>query len=351
MEKYVVSRDDTIYEAWPDVVLTDSGKLICVFRECAHHQDGDFSHLVMCESTDKGRTWSKKKDINKFEDISKIWNCPKISKTSDGTLIILCDLDIFGDNSFSYQIYMYKSVDDGETWTGPEAIPAYGICPDQLIETKTGRWIIAYHSCESDAEHNVSYVSYSDDKGKTWSEGKEMIENANMDLHEPTVLELSDGTLVCYFRIDTHTKMRGMKAFSYDNGETWIDFCETNLPGLHRPIAHKLKSGNIFLTFRLAHGSWKGKWGFQSQIFAAALMSEESCKATELENQNVRIMPLDFDRNEEPDLGYSGIAQFDDGEIYIVNYIMDDAPKAQIRGYSLREDEFVQFKADRTKKR
>jgi sialidase-1 len=32
--------------------------------------------------------------------------------------------------------------------------------------------------------------------------------------------------------------------------------------------------------------------------------------------------------------------QFPDGEIYIVNYILDDAPKAQIRGYSLTMRDF-----------
>jgi len=33
--------------------------------------------------------------------------------------------------------------------------------------------------------------------------------------------------------------------------------------------------------------------------------------------------------------------QFDDCEIYVVNYILDDAPKAQIRGYSLRAEDFL----------
>jgi sialidase-1 len=33
--------------------------------------------------------------------------------------------------------------------------------------------------------------------------------------------------------------------------------------------------------------------------------------------------------------------QFPDGEIYVVNYIMDDAPKAQIRGYALTTADFV----------
>jgi len=32
--------------------------------------------------------------------------------------------------------------------------------------------------------------------------------------------------------------------------------------------------------------------------------------------------------------------QYDDGEIYVVNYIVDDAPKAYIRGYAFREEDF-----------
>ena len=45
-------------------------------------------------------------------------------------------------------------------------------------------------------------------------------------------------------------------------------------------------------------------------------------------------MTFDFDRNVNADGGYTGWTQFDDGEIYVVNYIRDDADKAYIRGYS-----------------
>ena len=30
-----------------------------------------------------------------------------------------------------------------------------------------------------------------------------------------------------------------------------------------------------------------------------------------------------------------------DGTIYVVNYILDDAPKAQIRGYAFGEEDFL----------
>jgi sialidase-1 len=66
----------------------------------------------------------------------------------------------------------------------------------------------------------------------------------------------------------------------------------------------------------------------------AAFMSRETIEASGRRDQRVRVMPLDYDRNPSPDIGYTGWVQFEDGEIYVVNYIKDDADKAYIRGYS-----------------
>ncbi len=45
IQKFTISRDDTIYEAWPDVVLSPSGKLLCVFAECTHHHDRSYTRI------------------------------------------------------------------------------------------------------------------------------------------------------------------------------------------------------------------------------------------------------------------------------------------------------------------
>ena len=63
IQKFIVSNDKSIYEAWPDLVQTDSGKLICVFSECEHHLNRDNARIVICESTDRGRTWTEKKPL------------------------------------------------------------------------------------------------------------------------------------------------------------------------------------------------------------------------------------------------------------------------------------------------
>ena len=58
MQKFVVSRDDSIYEAWPDVALCDSGRLVCVFSECDHHGDRNNARIAYVTSDNRGRFWS-----------------------------------------------------------------------------------------------------------------------------------------------------------------------------------------------------------------------------------------------------------------------------------------------------
>ena len=94
----------------------------------------------------------------------------------------------------------------------------------------------------------------------------------------------------------------------------------------HRPVSGFLSDGGIMVTYRYIPSG--------TQNTFAAFMSRDTIEATGRRAQRVRIMPLDYDRNPSPDLGYTGWVQFSDGEIYVVNYIKDDADKAYIRGYS-----------------
>ena len=85
----------------------------------------------------------------------------------------------------------------------------------------------------------------------------------------------------------------------------------------------------------------KGWVGWWTQNTLACLTDKESLLADTREDARTRILPLDYDRSPESDTGYTGWVQFADGEIYVVNYILDDAPKAQIRGYSLRPEDIM----------
>ena len=81
--------------------------------------------------------------------------------------------------------------------------------------------------------------------------------------------------------------------------------------------------------------------GWYTQNFFGALTSIESALAESYKESQTRIIPIDYDPSHASDLGYSGWIQFEDGEIYIVTYIVDDWPRGQIRGYSAHPDSFV----------
>jgi len=56
-----------------------------------------------------------------------------------------------------------------------------------------------------------------------------------------------------------------------------------------------------------------------------------------------RTVILDIDRSVHRDGGYSGWVQLSSGDVFVVDYINDDAPLAQIRGYLVRRSDYILF--------
>lgn len=54
MQKFIVSRDDTIYEAWPDLAMGADGRLVCIFSECTAHTNRELARLTIRISDDRG---------------------------------------------------------------------------------------------------------------------------------------------------------------------------------------------------------------------------------------------------------------------------------------------------------
>ncbi|MBD2871854.1 sialidase family protein [Paenibacillus arenilitoris] len=332
IEKYAVSRDDDWYEAWPDLALTRSGKLICVFAQCTHHGDRSATRLMMIESADRGRSWGNKRPLTAVTNGRPYWNCARITRLRDGRLVIVAD-QITKEKEGGGRNYLWIGDAEGERWSEPIETPLEGIVPDKLCELPSGRWLLSAHM-------NGQWLRYSDNQGQDWSEPVLVARQEGLKLCEGSILPLDDGTLVAFLRENSGDGQDCYKAISYDQGETWNGVYRMPLPGCHRPVAGLLRSGSVMIAYRFMQGG-KGWLGYWTQNFFVALTDQASAKATERKEQWTRIMPVDYDRSPVADLGYSGWVQFDDGEIYIVQYIVDDAPKGQIRGYSLREEEFL----------
>ena len=155
-----------------------------------------------------------------------------------------------------------------------------------------------------------------------------------------SISPIENQTLVAFMRENSFQGWDCFKAISNDNGETWGDLINFPLPACHRPVAGWLQNGQIMITHRFIQGGNGGFFGGHQNFFAA-LTDKDSVLAQTRDDAQTRILPIDFDRSPTSDTDYSGWVQFDDGEIYIANYVVDDAPKGQIRGYALSLADFI----------
>lgn len=343
IQKFIISNDRNIYEAWPDVVLTDSGKMVCVFSECTHHGDRSYTRIMLTESEDRGRTWTPKHPLTEgTAGKDYYYNCARINKLADGRLVITIDKIRQGHKECDVDaavVYLYFSEDDGRTWSNPVETPMNGIVPDKLTQLPNGRLIVSAHY-KTDGKL-TQFMHYSDDDCKTWSKRITVAKSPEFNFCEVSMLPMGDDTVVAFLRENSGRGYDCKKVISYDNGETWGEIIDFPLPGCHRPTSGFLNDGGILITYRFLQGGLGG-WGNSTQNLFAGLTDRASVLAVKRSESRARILPIDYDRSPVADLGYSGWVQFPDGEIYIVNYIVDDAwDKAQIRGYTLTLDDFL----------
>lgn len=366
LSKVVISRDDTLYEVMPDVVYAPIGKLICIYRESDGHTVREFSKIALRTSLDGGHTWSEpKRLVESYQDARGVvlkWNCPRIQRLRDGRLLALCDVfpsppDEATDLTNSHIVFWWSD-DAGESWSTSQHTTISGIVPDRLVELPSGAWLITSHvrmiGDTPDRQGRLTLVCHrSEDRGQTW-QGPEIVgQDDRYDLCEGSVLALGDGTLVCYMRENSRLGLPAFKAFSRDEGRTWEGVFPTLMNGCHRPVAGLLPSGRVLITYRYEPGgkrgpfvqqepsTWRGHvmstWARNTFAF---LEGVESARSHDIGGQAGIVLPLDHDRSPRSDSGYTGWAVLPDGHIFCVNYIVDDAPMAHIRGYWFTESDF-----------
>lgn len=338
MKTFKISNDPRYFEAFPDVVRLPSGRLVCVFLECTHHGDRSFARIVWTLSDDRGRTWSPKRVLVARDDQGH-YNCGQISCLRDGRLAIVLDYirgTPFGEDS---ENYLFFSEDDGESFGPPVLTPVRGVVPTRLVELTDGRWLIAAHGPHPETGTLAELLWFSDDQGTHWSGPVTLASDPELNLCEASILPLPDGRLAAFLRENSNLGLPCHKTISDDRGEHWGPLHKVPIPGCHRPKAGWLQSGNALISARVRHGH-KWAWG-ANQLTVAAYMDAEAVGSTAWEQQRVRLFPVSYDRSPVADTGYTGWTQFDDGEIYLVNYLVDDAKNGQIRGFSFTEDEIV----------
>lgn len=347
LETLSISKDDTAYAAWPDVALVKTSgreRLVAVYAECPHHWDRSWTRIVWRTSDDRGRTWSSPRVLAE-ETRPSFWNCPQIKTLPDGRLAVSVD-HVTGanegeDSDGTQDVYLFFSDDAGETFGPAVATPVRGIVPDRLFvsDRAAGTWLLSAHRRHPETHKLAVWTWRSTDGGKTWSEPIPVASDPALNLCEVSIVEADTGTLVALLRENSNEGLPAYKCFSDDLGLTWRSLSRLSIPGCHRPKGGILRSGRCLVTARLRQG---GAGGFgTAQITLAGLLEQSSLLATEWSGQHTRIRPIDYDRSPYSDNGYTGWVQFSDGVVFVINYLLDDHPRGQIRGYLLKEEDIV----------
>ena len=344
IEKFAISRDDSTYECFPDVCLTASGRLVVTYRESDNHSAEEYTYLVWRTSDNGGETWSEKTYLTRSEIDGGVlfkWNCPRVSQLSDGRILLICDgfdrRPGDSDSASPSTTWIWTSTDDGASFSDPVDTGIPGIVPDQVVELASGRLLIATHQRLTERAPTVyqQMVHYSDDGGESWIGPATVCCTHHYDACEASIVQMPGGELVCYMRDNSRTGRPGPKCISFNEGEDWLGPFDTPMNGCHRPVSGLTRSGNVMVL----HRHQPGRGPFAKNLFAYR-ESVESALSLLHEEQTGVILPLDHDSNEQSDSSYCGWVELEDGRFFVVNYIKDDAPMAQIRGMYFTEDEF-----------
>ena len=194
--------------------------------------DDGYCRIAAMVSSDGGRTWGEPWVAIDDRDAEVNILSPGLTRLPDGRLMV----------AYSWRSSQNKtnrelgdatkrirfSDDEGRTWSDHREIRqdldgyqtgAY----DRSYTLKSGRVIVQRHTLipnDTGFKEMGTYLSYSDDNGKTWQRSELLTDSVNKHFEESSLVQRSDGSLLMVSRAS-----RGQSFFteSFDEGRTWTE--------------------------------------------------------------------------------------------------------------------------------
>ena len=255
VEKFTISRDDSVYECFPHMCRTQSGRILLTYRESDGHVASEYCRLIVRYSDDAGNSWSERNvisEVDRSAGVMTVCNCPKIQQLKDGRVLLLCDHYAYPPGEWHVEdralITFWFSDDEGQTFTHPQPTAVRGICPDEVAELPDGRWLLL--TCLRDAkDHILQMLTVSHDQGQTWEKPFALTHDPDHEIDEGSIVQMPNGALVSYEREDSGRPLQ--KMISRDGGATWTGPFDTlNPAAIGMPIARLTEDRLVLITGR-----------------------------------------------------------------------------------------------------
>jgi len=271
----VVDREKGQYLGHPTTVLLDDKKTMIAVYPKGHGRGA----IVMKRSTDGGRTWSKRLPTPVSWATSKAVPTiyPVVDKKGTKRLIMFSGL---------YPARMAVSEDDGKTFSELKPLGDWGgiVVMSDLIRLKSGDYMVMFHddgrffaAGDKRARPTVMtlYKSFSTDGGLTWSRPEAIFARSDVHLCEPGFVRSPDGRQIAVLLRENSRRRNSYVIFSDDEGKTWTDPVE--LPGALTGDRHQavyVPDGRLLISFRdrthvsATQGDWVAWVGTYDDIVA-----------------------------------------------------------------------------------
>ncbi len=334
IEKFTISRNDGFMEGWPDMIKLQTGRILVVYNECTAHSNRNGTHITMRLSDDNGITWSEKQYIGEETQHGDQWNSIRVNQLKNGNILLVCDRIHIHEKTGETKLYAFESRDNGETWSEKRDLGIFGYCSDKVRELSDGSLLLCVSRYNEALTKTEVFAHKSFDGGAHWTPAVTVASSSRYTFIEPAALELQNGTVAIFLRENSQCGYNGFVVFSHDLGSSFTAFREIPIKGMHRPFVGYLENGTILLSYRehLAAGQ-------PYPDLKLCLFSQQ--QLLQPEQTPWEIHWVDHDRSDVADQGYSAWVPLSANRILMANYIVDDAPKAYIRGYRIEIGERI----------
>lgn len=209
-----------------DFLTLKDGRIMFVYSRYTGASSSDHApgYLAARYSANGGKTWTDKDEVVVEKEGTMNVMSATLLRLKNGKIALF----YLKKNSISDCIPMVRfSSDEAKTWTDPITcitdVKGYFVLNNsRVIQLKSGRILMAVSLHQTPqtkwSTGGTLWSYYSDDNGKTWKSGQQVANPGRVMMQEPGVVELKNGNIMMYMRTNA-----GVQYLSYskDKGQTW----------------------------------------------------------------------------------------------------------------------------------